>query len=169
MFCGSERQGSWQGCIFSVLLCTTNKRADPYAIGPTTPAAAVVTRDSPCAKLSRHYQCLAALLPPPANNPDHSTRPHVGRGNTQKSSPAERGVMGLEGVLHCVPISLKTHTCTYLFAVLCSLHTQVAEGRWSPPSVVESMKKSAASVLGSAKSGAAAAAGAAKGAAARGT
>ena len=42
---------------------------------------------------------------------------------------------------------------------------QVEEGRWSPPSVVESMKKGAASVVASAKSGAAAAAGAAKGAA----
>lgn len=42
---------------------------------------------------------------------------------------------------------------------------QVQEGRWTPPSVVESVKKGAASVVASAKTGAAAAAGAAKGAA----
>jgi hypothetical protein len=73
-------------------------------------------------------------------------------------------------LLHSIATSLKTLKRVYLFAccVLCSC-LQVAEGHWSPPSVVESMKKGAASVLGSAKTGAAAAAGAAKGAAARGT
>jgi len=44
-------------------------------------------------------------------------------------------------------------------------YLQVQEGRWTPPSVVESVKKGAASVVASAKTGAAAAAGAAKGAA----
>jgi hypothetical protein len=47
------------------------------------------------------------------------------------------------------------------------LHPQVRAGRWSPPTVVASMKKGAADLVASAKSGAAAAAaGAAKGAAA---
>jgi hypothetical protein len=51
------------------------------------------------------------------------------------------------------------------FLLLLLLPVQVASGQWTPPSVVESMKKGAAAVVASAKTGAAAAAGAAKGAA----
>lgn len=65
------------------------------------------------------------------------------------------------------PVKRASCTVCIVIARVCwlLLSLQVQEGRWTPPSVVESVKKGAASVVASAKTGAAAAAGAAKGAA----
>lgn len=62
-------------------------------------------------------------------------------------------------------MALYQHVLHQLLLPAGAVMVQVADGHWSPPSVVEGIKKSAASVASAAKTGAAAAAGAAKGAA----